>query len=560
MVAMSAPPSTLLAWLRGFDVAVVEAVIVAAGLAVAAFAHHGRRLPQPRRWAWYARRPVLVGAGLGLLGAGLTAALALGLQMPEPRIHDEFGYILAADTYAHGRLANPVPREWQAFETFHVLMDPAYAAMFPPGQGLVFALGQLLGGAPVVGLWLGVGLACAALHWMLRAWVGERWALVGGLIAVAWMAPSYWGQSYWGGAVTAAGGALLLGALRRLPRQPTAMNGALFGLGLAALANTRPYEGGVVALAALVWLGLAYRRLGRAARALMLRRAGVPLTLVLAASLGFMAWYNYRVTGSPLKLPHAVHAERYATTPVFFWQARWHPEIRVPEMRFFAEEAESYSWQRQQTREGFIDEKRKALNLLHWFFFGGPALYLSLVALPWLMRRRWLRFALAASLVLLVALLLTSWYVPHYAAPGAGLLLILLVAGLKRIATRAFRAGLPAAAVGAVVAALYAGQMIKFAQRESFLWQLWPERRQVLERLDLEPGKQLVFVHYRPEHSVHDEWVFNRADLDAARVVWARDQGEEVNRRVVAAYPGRRVWLLDPDPAPAWLRPYPGTR
>src|SRR5882724_5696031 len=194
---------------------------------------------------------------VGLLGFAGSAAVGLIVEISEPKIHDEFSYLLAADTFAHGRLTNPTHQMWVHFESFHIIQQPTYMSKYPPAQGLALAAGQLIAGHPIFGVWMSFGLMCAAISWMLYAWVPPRWAVFGGVLAV--INPTlgiagYWAQSYWGGAVAATGGALVLGGIRRLMREPRVGDYLLTGVGLAILANIRPFEGLLVSLPVGIFL------------------------------------------------------------------------------------------------------------------------------------------------------------------------------------------------------------------------------------------------------------------------------------------------------------------
>ena len=44
--------------------------------------------------------------------------------------------------------------------------------------------------------------------------------------------------------------------------------------------------------------------------------------------------------------------------------------------------------------------------------------------------------------------------------------------------------------------------------------------------------------------NVGEEWVYNGADIDRQRVVFAHDLGAEEDRKLLAYYPDRKAWLL----------------
>jgi hypothetical protein len=83
------------------------------------------------------------------------------------------------------------------------------------------------------------------------------------------------------------------------------------------------------------------------------------------------------------------------------------------------------------------------------------------------------------------------------------------------------------------------------------------ERARLLEMLEQDGDRHLVIVRYRPDHLVRCEWVYNRADIDGAKVVWAREMDPEHNRELLDYFQDRRIWLLEPDAERPTLSPYP---
>ena len=68
--------------------------------------------------------------------------------------------------------------------------------------------------------------------------------------------------------------------------------------------------------------------------------------------------------------------------------------------------------------------------------------------------------------------------------------------------------------------------------------------------------RHVVFVRYAPDHDIHTEWVYNRADIDSSDIVWARDMGEAGNAELLRYFVDRTAWLVEPDSTPPRVTPY----
>lgn len=493
------------------------------------------------------------GAPLAAAVAALLLSVAVAAKAPPaPFIHDEFATLLQADTFAHGRLANPPPAGWPHFETLHVLLQPTYAAKYPPGPALVLALGQVLLGAPIAGVWIVFAAACAAVAWAARAWLGPRWGLAAGLLAALHPAfhffrPFPWTQSFWGGGLAFLGGALVLGAWRRIERRPAAGPGLALGAGVAALVVTRPWEGLVTLLP--VAAALAARALdGPGVRAVLLRRVLPAAAALPAVALAGTMAVNAAVTGSPLTLPYVLYEREYAAAPIFVFQdapaARW--SEHAPITAYHAGWSRAV-WAKQRTVRGFVSEAGSKLSRLGQFF---AAPYAALLAGAVLLARsrRAGRLALVAGFGVL-ATLATCWSLPHYVAPAAAAWFLLAAAAARRLACTLAnrRAALWLAAAGLLVppALDLAALGPAFRPRPA-----WAEDRERLKRgLEAVPGDHIVLVRYAPQHNVNREWVYNGADFAGQRVLWARSMGPKRDAALRAVYPGRQAWVLDADRA-----------
>ncbi len=522
-----------------------------------------------------ARRRTLAVVVVGLAALVIRAALLPVLPIPQPGVHDEFSYLLMADTFAHGRLTNPTHPMWVHFETFHVNQKPTYASIYYPAQGILLAVGQFFFGNPFWGVWLSAGLMCAAICWMLQGWFPPFWALLGALLAVIRLSTfGYWVNSYFGGAVAAMGGALILGALPRIQRHQQLRDVLLMGLGLAILVNSRPYEGlffsfPVIASLA-VWM---FHRRGRAFRQ-VLSRVALPLAAVLSATVAAMLYYFWRLTGSPFHSPYLINLATYNPVPFFPWSSikTWPPYHHIVMQKFYSSwPLDMYNVARHHPIVAAIFK----IDML-WFFFLGPLFAVPILALGIVLPSgfsyqdisRKSRFLLLVACVTLFGVLLTTFANPHYAAPLVCVIYALLLATMQRIRHCRWRGkptglavvrSVPTVAVALLLlcAAAPALHIPNGSVPETWCspWTQLLNRAQIQAELEKLPERHLVLVRYNPTHNPMEGWVYNRADIDGSKVVWANDMGQQ-NQELIEYFKDRRVWLLEPDMAPPRISAY----
>src|SRR6266849_4127500 len=423
------------------------------------------------------------------------------LPVPVPGIHDEFSYLLMADTFAHGRLANPPHPMWVSFETFHVNWLPKYASMYPPAQGFALALGQIFG-HPWIGVVLSDAAMCAAILWMLQGWLPARWAFLGGvLVALKFGIATYWMNSYWGGATAAIGGALVLGALVRIVKRARIRDAVLLGLGVVILANSRPYEGFLFCIPAAAWFfwWLIGKTKSQQPLRVRLQNALAPLGLVLVLTAVFMGYYNWRLTGNVLLLPHTLNERTYHTTGLFLW------DHKKPEMHYRNQQFEDFynGWERENYDNTWADvwrvsgEKVERLGVA--YFWVGELLLLP--ALPFLFRDRKMRLLIITLSLVTVGVFAVIWSNAHYAAPVTCAIFALTVQAIRHLRTMRIGArpvGIALSRAIVLLLALETGAYVSFRMCSPLPWTCKgdPSRAVIAEKLQHTAGKHLIMVRY----------------------------------------------------------------
>jgi hypothetical protein len=441
-------------------------------------------------------------------------------------------------------------------------LTPTYHSKYPIAQGVFLAFGQVLFHQPWIGVYLSTALLCGAICWALQAFLSPQWAFLGGLLAVFRFALfSYWMNSYWGGSVPALGGALALGAVVRLfAENRTARyrigSAVAFASGLLILANSRPYEGlafSIPLLAYFFYKIISLRpRDSRITVPILL-----PVLLIGAAGIGFMAYYNYRTTGDPLLMPRLQNERTYAPLPFLIGQKRTANFVSSDPVfaKYYQVEAQEHQYLETVTVAGLarVEARRWSRN---WFFYIGPAMSLPLL-LGFIssVKNPQFRIAVFSAITTLLAVAACNWTQMHYYAPAMVAVYLFIVEGLRFLWDAEGRGG-QAFAIAVLLTVALTSLMRSNGSTAPERYHFPDGRKQVAERLKNEPGRQLVLVTYDLEkHYPGDELVHNSADFASQKILWARSKGTERDRDLCRAYSDRSFWRVTSDDLNVSIKP-----
>jgi multisubunit Na+/H+ antiporter MnhB subunit len=304
-------------------------------------------------------------------------------------------------------------------------------------------------------------------------------------------------------------------------------------------------------------------------------RAALPLVIILALTTVMLGYYCWRTTKSAITPPYQVYEERYTSVPLMMWQhMRAQPHYRHSVLAKFEADQEATLYRSYFKLSGQLFRIYSA-----GVFFFGPILILPFLVLFVALQKNFSiaqisersRALLILGTFFIVGTEASIFYNPHYSAPAASLILAMILTAIRRVRnwtlfgkflSRAILVGCGISfAVCSVAEPLhipadhastyYRFQFFRYKPRD------WFPRAKIEKLLEDTSGNHIVIVRYSPEHQPFPDWVYNRADIDRSRVIWARDMSPHENQELQNYYKDRVPWLLEPDAAPPRLTRIP---
>ncbi len=518
--------------------------------------------------------------------------------IPYPRVTDEFAYILAAKTFAAGKITNQPHELQEFFDTRHVLSSPTVMSKYQPGTALLMAAFYHISGDYYWGVVAASAMMIAAIYWAMRGWCGRLPSLIIALVfLLVTRAPHYFTDSYWGGALPFAACFIMIGAYPRIVYQQRDHLLAIASAGLIIGFSTRPLESALCAVVLLI-SGL-IRRLRhdtKQERAKLLKTSALVIILMLLPFALFQLYYNNRVTGNPLLVPYALYSSQYQIYPFFYGQ-KTYPEL-------VADNPLVSSWQQHEgkyynsiaafgplknmllqfsimTPDKFIEFFKTAKfvqpdphgNILYQT---SSALIMAIVIFtPLLLIYCAIIYQACYMLLfgLLVGVVVNMFRVPffpHYLSMHMAFFVVAIVMMGKIFIRQSKNKALSQlffAFCGMCALILSShnnsnsyspsnnNKAIENRLENGKLPEINREQKSINLRKIIDNGltqtadKHLIFVNHLPEiaeDKTHVIWIYNEPDIKNSKIIWARDISPSANAALINMYPERKIWYVEP--------------
>ena len=504
-------------------------------------------------------------AGLIGLTSWVTCFL-VGRDMVDlpPAYHDEYSYVFQAKTLLSGHLSVPSPQTFpRLFDQMHVLNEGRMASRYYPGTGLWLAPWVWLN-HPYWGQWLASAISSMFVFWTGYELGRLRVALISGLACALSPGIALFSNLLLAHQATLVGLTLFVWAFVKWERTRSPRNAFLAGCGLSFAMICRPATAAGVGLpfgiVFLSWLATTDRVAAIANHRLRnLVAMGIPLVIGWSVMLA----YNFDVTGSWSTSPYQLYTATYTPRHVYGFN-----NVIRGELKLGPKVIDSYDrWALNLTPELALTNLRdRWLTSWLWTFDLVPLLCSTVVILGtsggW--DRRW--SAIGLAILSLHAIHVPYWYTGimgwHYVFESAPLWCLLL--GLASdLLVRDWRSNgrwlMPGCWFVLLLVSICGNYLpvrsivlrssgtprisnaissIRYPRKQYAEFDRWVEH-------SVKQRPALLLIESDPDDQ-HMDYVNNSPDLKEI-LLRARFQHGSVDvKSIIAAFPGRTVYLCDP--------------
>ncbi len=487
-----------------------------------------------------------------------------------PTYHDEYSYLLQAQTFLAGRVAWPaITVHPELFHQIHVLNEPTTASRYFPWTGLWMAP-FVLCGFPFAGHWLAGALAAVLFHRCLTRLLPSAWAVCGGLLIAVSPGLAVFSNLLLAHHPTMLALSVFLWAFLRLMKSASGTDAFMAGIGLTLAMLGRPITAAGFALPWGLWLltvvlrTAVLRPVSGVARGLgwrTLAAMGLPL-LVGFVVLGAM---NDRITGSWTQSAYDLYTETYTPSHRFgFDNAEIGAKFVGPKVL-----KEYDRWATNLTPARAAENVRNRCIASSQWTLGIAALLFALISaipscLP--LRGNDIRIVLIlCSVISLHAVHVPYWYDGilhwHYVFETAPLLLMLAAVGLRNAFT-VMAGGIGTKTTLCWLTCLIAASLLPAWVDAETYW--GPSKvtlavgEQSFSRVRIEHFRRLTrpsFILKHPVLVLVDEsagdpqlsYIINPPDLQADVLVCRKPVDVSVIAELRTAFPGRTLAVFNPE-------------